>query len=92
MTTVRTLEAAAIRAHERGVSFNNFWAANQATIRDAVSRDRFQGFYKRLFCLVLCGNLDGQEPIGSLECGWERDDENSKPDDAKTAAKWQGTL
>jgi hypothetical protein len=87
MTLVQRLERLALDAHRRGVSFADFYEANQEAIRDAVSRDRFQGFYKRLLCLCLSGDLDGQEPIGSDECAWERDDAESKPHDTKTAAK-----
>jgi hypothetical protein len=91
MNAIRKLERAALLAHHRGEKWNAFWAKHEEQIKTAVPRDRFSGFYKRLFCLLLCGDLDGREPIGSDECSWEKDDESHKPHDTQTAARllWQ---
>jgi hypothetical protein len=86
----KDLESAAIEAYHAGKTFAEFWERYGADVAQAVPRDRFQGFYKRLFCLVIAGNLDGAEPIGSDACQWEADDEASKPHDTKTAARFRG--
>jgi hypothetical protein len=87
---VKELEAEAIRAQKAEISFTDFWEQYRNEIHTAVPRDRFPGFYRRLFCLCISGDLDGQEPIGSDECNWLADDEQTKPPDVGTKARWRG--
>jgi hypothetical protein len=95
---VKQLEAAAIRAHDDGVKFNQFWELYGDEAGRAVPRDRFNGFYRRLLCLVVAGDLDGTEPIGSdihplfqEPMPWEVDDAQATAiSDTETQAKFQG--
>jgi hypothetical protein len=63
----RRLAAAAIRAHNRGASWHEFFEQNE----DAIARADTQGhrLFNLLLTLVACGNIDGAEPIDS---GFER--------------------
>jgi hypothetical protein len=87
--TVKQLERAAIRAHARGETFNQFWERYGEAIRNAGPRDRFNSLYRKLLCIVVSGDGANTEPLGD-DAPWFADDEQHKPADVGTAAKWQG--
>jgi hypothetical protein len=93
MNQIQRLERAAVRAHRRGVRWNQFWESHADAIKTAVPRDRLQGLFKRLLCLLLSGNTDGLTPVGDDMEPWLADDAQAahvSVDDVRTAAKWQG--
>jgi hypothetical protein len=81
------LERAAIDAHERDLSWADFWGANGAAVRAAEpwDRERFRRLVNRLLHLVASGDGSGAEPAGDAE-PWEPDDAPA-PDDSTTAAR-----
>jgi hypothetical protein len=89
---IQTLERAALSAHRRGDTWNDFWPTVAERVRAAVpyNRQARKRLIDRLLHLLVCGDLDGQEPPAIAE-PWERDDaEQSKPADVGTNARWQG--
>ena len=92
---VKTLENAAVRAHARGVRWNDFWESHADAIKAAVPYDRgkFQRLVNRLLCLLLSGDSDGMTAVGDDDrMPWEVDD--AAPviavSDTQTHARWQG--
>ena len=88
---IRELESAAIAAHAAGKSFTAFWNEYGANVGQAEPHNarKFGMLYRRLMALVICGDDAGMMPVGD-DCPWFRDDEQHKPADVGTAAKWQG--
>ncbi len=90
----KQLEQLAIDAHERGLSWCDFWDTHRHAIAlcEPFDRGRFHRLVRRLSHLVSCGDLDGHRPAGDPE-PWELDDEGAYPvvSDSETAARclWQ---
>ena len=93
MNTIKQLERSAIRAHARGVGWNDFWQEHGAKVCRAEPHDRqrFGRLVRRLLALLTSGNLDGMEPAGDA-MPWEVNNERDKPADVGTAARidWTG--
>jgi len=94
---VKQLESAAVRAHDRGVCFTEFYETHKDDIRAAepYDRRRFARLYHRLLHLCIAGNLDGAVPVGDNDTmPWEADDAQGVAmpvvSDVGTATRWQG--
>ena len=87
--TLAQLERLALQAHARGDTWREFWpsVSNAVAHLAGANRRRFHTVYGLLFGLVVCGDLDGGEPIGSSP--WEQDDAPPVPvlGDTITAAR-----
>jgi hypothetical protein len=74
MNAHRTLERAAIKAHRRGIGWNDFWHRHADQVRQAEPFNvaAYHRLMRRLLSLVVSGDLDGQQPVGD-DMPWERD-------------------
>jgi hypothetical protein len=75
---IRTLEAAALAAHYRRMTWAEFWQQHGADVAAAEPHDRqrYHRLRQRLLALVVAGDTDGQEPPGDgwpRPCPWELD-------------------
>jgi len=80
MSTIRKLEQAAIDAHWRGMRWGEFWptVADLVEKAEPFDRERYHRLVDRLLHLLLCGDLDGQEPPGQPVLPRDWDDERPR--------------
>ena len=73
--TVKQLERAAIAAHKAGSGWEEFWRVYGPQVCDAepFNRERFRRLTDRLLHLLICGNPNGQYPVGDPDATppWE---------------------
>ena len=84
------LEAAALDAHRRGLTWGQFHAEHGDAVAKAepINRQRFRRLTDRLLHLLVAGDMDGMTPVGD-DAPWERDDRLGEVDDAATHARLQ---
>jgi hypothetical protein len=88
--TITQLESAALEAHQQGLCWCEFWQQHGHAVKAAepFSRDKLRRLCDRLLKLLLSGDTDGHEPVGSDPEPWLTDDaEQSKPSDTATRAR-----
>ena len=86
MAVVQQLEREALDAHARGQSWSEFWPTVADRVRQAEScGGDYHALVGKLLHLLLCGNVDGAEPVGDGLDLWFLDD--AKPADTGSRAR-----
>jgi hypothetical protein len=87
---MRDLEAAALAAHYRGMTWATFWQQHGADVAAAEPHDRqrYHRLRQRLLRLLVAGDLDGQQAVGDT-MPWEARDAPPVPviSDTETMAR-----
>jgi hypothetical protein len=88
--SMQALERLAIDAHKQGIGWEQFWTEHGAQARalEPWSRQRFKRLVDRLLALLTSGDLAGMTAVGDDDPPWERDNDQAKPADVGTQARF----